>query len=541
MDHKTLLAIIPLILSIGIVSALPFSNADYMDNIYREDDRTQCREGQVLVFHTITNSYICSDQGTALRWASLGIAEIVKQDEDTEIMDEPVIEEVLNDHVSIYFEKIRDNPGKLREFFLMMPKGADLHHHITGAAYAETLIDIGIKKGLCVNPSDANLKRKVMDKCSIKYVPIVNATANSTLYNKLVNSWSLRNFDPSQGSKHDHFFNIFPQISLVAETEEDIRLILEKLNERAKQENILYLETMIQVADVHTDLLKYVAGTINVSDGNYTGAYNDLIHNANFTLYFDNATKQLDGYLEGFPSNCENVSKQVCIKFQYYALRVLPDNYVFTEMAFAFNLARNNTNVVGINLVGPEDDYIARIDYRKHMKMLEFFHQEFQDVKIDLHAGELWVGQVPPEDLKFHIEDAVTTGNANRIGHGVDIVFETNSSQTLKNMSNIAIEILLTSNEELLGVKGPDHPILLYRENKVPMILSTDDPGIFRTTITEQYVIAAIRYPDLKYDDFVKFAYNSIEYSFLDDVEKQMLSDELRASLIFFESNFSFN
>ncbi len=114
MDHKTLLVIIPLILSIGIVSALPFSNADYMDNIYREDDRTQCREGQVLVFHTITNSYICSDQGTALRWASLGIAEIVKQDEDTEIMDEPVIEEVLNDHVSIYFEKIRDNPGKLR-------------------------------------------------------------------------------------------------------------------------------------------------------------------------------------------------------------------------------------------------------------------------------------------------------------------------------------------------------------------------------------------------------------------------------------------
>ncbi len=79
MREKTLFLIIPLILTIGIIPSLPISNADYMDDIYREEDKTQCRVGQVLVFRTTANDYICTDQGAALRWARLGIAEIVSQ------------------------------------------------------------------------------------------------------------------------------------------------------------------------------------------------------------------------------------------------------------------------------------------------------------------------------------------------------------------------------------------------------------------------------------------------------------------------------
>jgi len=79
MPNGFLIILIPLILTIGIIPALPFSNADYMDNIYREDDKTQCREGQVLVYHLTANAYICTSQTTSLRWTSLGIAEIVSK------------------------------------------------------------------------------------------------------------------------------------------------------------------------------------------------------------------------------------------------------------------------------------------------------------------------------------------------------------------------------------------------------------------------------------------------------------------------------
>ena len=54
------LAIIPLILSIGIIAGLPFA-----DSYQPKDDETQCREGLVLVFRTIANNYVCVSESTA--------------------------------------------------------------------------------------------------------------------------------------------------------------------------------------------------------------------------------------------------------------------------------------------------------------------------------------------------------------------------------------------------------------------------------------------------------------------------------------------
>ena len=36
-----------------------------------------------------------------------------------------------------YFESIRKSPPKQLAFLLKMPKGADLHNHLSGAVYAE--------------------------------------------------------------------------------------------------------------------------------------------------------------------------------------------------------------------------------------------------------------------------------------------------------------------------------------------------------------------------------------------------------------------
>ena len=104
------------------------------------------------------------------------------------------------------------------------------------------------------------------------------------------------------------------------------------------------------------------------------------------------------------------------------------------------------------------------------------------------------------------------------IGHGVDIMSELDSSETLESMAQkkICVEIMPVSNEEILGIEGEDHPFPIYLSRGVPIVLASDDPGVLRTDLTEQFVIIAHTYPQVKYPDFKEFVRNSIEYSFLD-------------------------
>src|SRR5437867_9623579 len=44
----------------------------------------------------------------------------------------------------------RENPLQLRQFLLKMPKGGDLHNHLSGAVYAESWIRAGAEDHLCV-------------------------------------------------------------------------------------------------------------------------------------------------------------------------------------------------------------------------------------------------------------------------------------------------------------------------------------------------------------------------------------------------------
>ena len=53
------------------------------------------------------------------------------------------------------------------------------------------------------------------------------------------------------------------------------------------------------------------------------------------------------------------------------------------------------------------------------------------------------------------------------------------------------------SNEFILKVKESRHPLKLYKEFGVTIVISTDDAGILRTNMTEQYAMLAKRYKDV--------------------------------------------
>jgi len=171
---------------------------------------------------------------------------------------------------------------------------------------------------------------------------------------------------------------------------------------------------------------------------------------------------------------------------------------------------------VGINFVQPEDGLISMRDYTLQMKMVGYLHSVYPNVHISLHAGELAPGLVPPDGLRFHIRQAVELGDAERIGHGVDLMYEDNPHALLKELAqkHVMIEINLSSNAEILGIAGADHPFPTYFAAKVPVALSTDDEGVSRIDLTHEYVRAALTY-NLTYRNLERLARNGMEHSFL--------------------------
>ena len=206
----------------------------------------------------------------------------------------------------------------------------------------------------------------------------------------------------------------------------------------------------------------------------------------------------------------------VKIRFIYQVLRAAPPQQVFAQTLLGFELASQDPNVVGINFVEPEDAYLSMSEYHRQMLMLDYLHSVYPSVHISLHAGELAPGLVPPAGLRFHIREAVELGHAERIGHGVDIMYENDPHALLKEMASrhIMVEINLTSNDVILGVDAAHHPLPIYRAADVPVALSTDDEGVSRIDLTNEYTRAARDF-NLTYVDLKNMARTSLEHSFL--------------------------
>jgi adenosine deaminase len=148
--------------------------------------------------------------------------------------------------------------------------------------------------------------------------------------------------------------------------------------------------------------------------------------------------------------------------------------------------------------------------------MVGYLHGVYPKVHITLHAGELAPGLVTYDGLSFHVRQAVEIAHAERIGHGVDIMFEDRPYELLKEMAakHVMVEINLSSNDLILGISGKNHPFPIYRKFGVPVALSTDDEGVSRIDLTHEYVRAVETYA-LTYSDLKQMVRTGLEHDFL--------------------------
>jgi adenosine deaminase len=78
----------------------------------------------------------------------------------------------------------------------------------------------------------------------------------------------------------------------------------------------------------------------------------------------------------------------------------------------------------------------------------------------------------------------------------------------------VMVEINLTSNDVILGIVPPNHPLPNYRAAHVPVALSTDDEGVSRIDLTNEYVRAVLEF-GLSYADLKQMVRTGIEHTFL--------------------------
>jgi adenosine deaminase len=421
-----------------------------------------------------------------------------------------------------------------------MPKGADLHMHLSGAIYAETFIADAAREGVCVAPVDPgtpaapegqNALRFVAPQhgkpndCGAGQVPASEALKNQKLYDALIDSFSMRAFVATQGiDGHDQFFATFDRFENLKGNAGEW---LDEVATRAAAQNEQYLEIMHTPSFSHAAGLGYkLVWPADISDRNYQTEFTFLrsqlladgirdevaTDRTEFTnaLATRNRIEQCDSAQNAAPA-CH-----VEIRFLYQVLRGFPPQQVFAQTLLGFEVASADPNVVGINFVMPEDGRISMQDYHLQMLMLDYLHSVYPRVHITLHAGELAPGMVPPAGLSFHIREAIDLGHAERIGHGVDVLYEDRPLQLLHEMAvkHIMVEVNLTSNDVILDITGADHPLHAYLASHVPFALSTDDEGVSRIDLTHEYVKAADE-QDLTYTELKQSARASLEHSFL--------------------------
>ncbi|HEX2835811.1 MAG TPA: adenosine deaminase [Thermoanaerobaculia bacterium] len=411
-------------------------------------------------------------------------------------------------------ESLQQDPLLLRRFLEQMPKGGDLHNHLSGTAYAETFLTLAASDGLCIDTQRLALAQ--CDAESKTQVPASQALKESSLYTKMLDSMSMRQFREIDESGHDHFFATFNKFSAVARNH--VPEMLTEVVSRFSRENVDYVESLFsQDLGAARELGKSVkpgASFEEMRTALLANGVPEVVKRSRATID-DAEAKMRDTLGCATPSPKSGCASTVRYLFETH--RAFARESLFAELLVGFELASADSRVVGVNTVQPEDSYQSMASFDELMRMFAYLRPLYPNVRVSAHAGELAPGLVTPEGLQNHVRDTVMIAKAERIGHGVDIAYETDALALLREMSSkaIAVEVCLTSNDVILGVTGKRHPLRLYLRSNVPVVLATDDPGVSRRDMTNEWQ-RAVEEHGLTYRELKRIARNSIEYSFLE-------------------------
>jgi adenosine deaminase len=403
----------------------------------------------------------------------------------------------------VFEKKIKDE-RQLEQLMIAFPKGADLHLHAAGAVRTETIIDMGLSGHYCIDP--ATQKASVLTKlgCEKGAIPFKTYLKNPEHRRVLLDAWSMEDFKESD--KEDgktHFFSTFDKFEIILMN--DWPEAMADLALQASQNHIQYLELMLQAVG-NKPLANDVGDTADVDHVLQNKAVQNYIQQ-NIAFF-----SQLNAKTELYK---QEGAKAVKLAWVLEVRRNHPFKQVALDAIEAFAIANEVPDIVAINMVEAEYGKFAEKDYLKQMEFMASLHERYPNVMIVIHAGEVPQNMVKNSKVP-HVLTALNLLHPVRIGHATTIEFENNHQKTLQLLSqkDVAVEINLSSNDEILGIKGKEHPLVRLLKQNVPVVLSSDDPGVSRNSLSHEYARAVVEH-HLSLTDLIQVSRNSLTYSLL--------------------------
>lgn len=408
-----------------------------------------------------------------------------------------------------WFEQFKTTASDedLYRFLYAMPKGGDLHNHISGAVMSGWWYELALAQkqygyefytkvriNNCRDFGNNEFARR-------PYLMLFNNLMASS-YNQLPDcekseykrledltekekaGWVQSFMLNHQHEGRDEFFQThWQRLDQLLYSPYLIAEVLYKNMEAFGAEGMIYLETMLEA-------------------GGYFKPDGSAISEDDAVAIFRQRLAQPDAKKTG-----------VTVRFQDSILRFVPGAEDALRASYDI-VSRHRDLYVAVNMVGREDNdkgYPLRFT-----KTLRELRHKYNNVRLSVHAGEV-------DEPNHHIRDTLMLG-ADRIGHGVNLITDQDLLREMRHGPYL-IEINLISNLLLEYVSDySQHPFPEYLRLGIPVALSTDDRGMWDSNLTDEFFVAVKEF-NLSWDELLLLSRNSLQYSFVeDDIKAQLLS-----------------
>jgi len=422
-----------------------------------------------------------------------------------------------------WFEQFKQQSDKsaLYAFLYALPKGGDLHHHLSGSGYSQWWYDLATNEN--VNGGYRYYTKVNIKQCfgygnnEFGQNPqlLLFKTIQHSRYNTLsqCEQAEYRPLIDLNSEQKTAWFNSIRLDKPFEGRAEFFERHWARLGDLTRNPTLMAEILVNNMQAFAREGVRYIEAQTNAKGG----------------LKSDGSPYSADEALDIFRQRLAKKDAQdtgVTVRLQYVLLRFLP--HAEQELEWMYRFVDNNRDIyVGINMVGREDNdkgYPLRF-----LPTLRKLRQRIAHIPLAIHAGEV-------DEPNFHVRDTLLLG-ANRIGHGVNLIDDPDTMLLMRN-ERYLVEINLVSNLLLEYVdQYAEHPFPEYLRTGIPVALSTDDRGMWDSNMTDEYFVAVNEF-NLSWPELISLGENSLKHAFVDEQTKNALLADYRARIKAFENAF---
>jgi len=406
-----------------------------------------------------------------------------------------------------WFEDIKNagsDEGLYRTLYYM-PKGGDLHNHLSGSNFSEWWYDLALQQ----RGRGYHYYTKVRIENCVDYGG--NEFGRNPYYLMFRNIMSVQYESLSECEKREYKRLEDLDANEKAAWMDSIRLDKpfegreEFFGTHWSRLNALSWNPWLQAQALFLNMQAFGAEGLTYLE---TQVYVDNQVNADGTAI---SREQALDILRERLQQADAIATGVMVRMQISILRFLPNAEDHLRAAYQF-VYENSDVLVAVNMVGREDNdkgYPLRF-----LSTLRDLRRQYSGVRLSIHAGEV-------DEPNSHVRDTLLLG-ADRIGHANNLITDDDTMRLMQHGPYL-IEINLISNLLLNYVSDFDqHPFPEYLRTGIPVALATDDRGMWDSTMSDEFFVAVKEF-NLSWDEVRTLSRNSLSYAFVDDATKQAL------------------